>query len=414
MFQKNAHRIFFSLGLLGAASSSAHASLTRVQPSPSTANTDRLLPGCKNPLVMGFAGDVYIGNRSFRLAENLNSKVSPLLEIANPFVVNFEGVVGNNLERAYPDAPFALSMPAEVPAWLRSVGVDAVTLGNNHIMDFGLQGLNDTRKVLSAAGVAFAGAGRNSSIAEKPLVVKRKGRRIHVLSFNATFPKESWATDTTPGTAYPSVKRLTETISQSKAQADFVAVSFHWGQESKIELRPYQKRMAQLAIDLGADFVYGHHAHIAQGIERYKNRTIAYGLGNFLFDSYSERTELSLVALLPFCLSPGSSLSEYKPVFVPLLTNNLKNHFQTRPMSELDFAKHAQTYLALKAFSRQERLWFPQENTITQIGDLLERLQPLLPPEASKPTPDTNGTEQPLQNRRTSTSLNSPLSRRTE
>lgn len=340
---------------------------------PHPFNRDLLLPGCKNPLILGFAGDVFVSKRSFRLGERLASGVSPIIGLSDAFVANFEGVVGTNLERAFPDAPFALQMPPEVPDYLKAQGITAVTIGNNHIMDYGTQGLQDTLQVLKGSGLLSAGAGLNETEARTPLTIHAKGRVIHVLSFNATLPKESWANESKPGTAYPSREALESAIGKSRSGADFVAVAFHWGQESTIELRPYQRRMAARALKAGADFVYGHHAHIAQGIERSGEHTIAYGLGNFLFDSYSENSVMSLVALVPFCLSSGSSMRRVRPVFIPLLTNNFENHFITRPLQRHEFLAASSSYTTSGAFDPDTLMWFPDGQPPEPLSSLRPR-----------------------------------------
>lgn len=352
---------------------------------------DDLLPGCKNPLILGFAGDVFVSQRSFRLGEKLASGVRSIINLSDVFVANFEGVVGTNLERAYPDAPFALRMPAEVPEYLKTQGITAVTLGNNHIMDYGIKGLQDTLQALRHSKLLHAGAGLNEDEARAPLAINAKGRVLHVLSFNATLPKESWASENKPGTAYPSREALKSAIEKSRSAADFVAVAFHWGQESSIELRPYQKQMAARALKAGADFVYGHHAHIAQGIKKSGEKTIAYGLGNFLFDSYSENSVMSLVALVPFCLNTGSSMRHVRPVFVPLLTNNYENHFVTRPLQRHEFLGIAASYTKSEAFDPDSLIWFPNGQPPEPFSSLSQR-------PGSFPVPD-------LQKKDNSTSL---------
>jgi hypothetical protein len=346
--------------------------------------TELLQSGCTDPLLLGFAGDIYISSRSFRLGTQLTKGVDPILAMSDLFVANFEGVVGTNLQRAFPDAPFALKMPSDVPVFLKASGVTAVTLGNNHIMDFGTPGLESTLKALNAAGLPFAGVGMNEKQASAPLVLHAKGHTVHILSFNATLPKESWSNETKPGTAYPSKSVLESAIAKSRAAADFIAVSFHWGQESTIELRPYQRQMATRALQSGADFVYGHHAHIAQVIERSGDRTIAYGMGNFLFDSYSKNSIMSLAALIPLCIGHGVHKDRAQPVFIPLLTNNFKNHFITRPMEEHEFLKAAQPYAQADAIDPATLLWFPDGHQPRPFSSLSTKIPRLPAPDLQK------------------------------
>ncbi|HMC13980.1 MAG TPA: CapA family protein, partial [Gallionellaceae bacterium] len=110
-------------------------------------------------------------------------------------------------------------------------------------------------------------------------------------------------------------------------QADIVLVSFHWGQEGKTELREYQTHLGHLAIDSGASAVIGHHPHILQGIERYKDGLILYSLGNFTFGSYSINSSRSAVAQLHFRNGRLQKLQMF-----PINVNNFEVQFQPQPL----------------------------------------------------------------------------------
>jgi len=115
-------------------------------------------------------------------------------------------------------------------------------------------------------------------------------------------------------------------VQAARRQADIVLVSFHWGQEGKTELREYQVRLGRLAIDAGAAAVIGHHPHILQGIEHYKDGVILYSLGNFTFGSYSRRAQVSAVAELVF---DGDRVGELR--MHPISVNNFEVECQPRP-----------------------------------------------------------------------------------
>ena len=116
-------------------------------------------------------------------------------------------------------------------------------------------------------------------------------------------------------------------VAAALAKADVVVVSFHWGQEGKTELRNYQVQLAHAAIDAGAAAVLGHHPHILQGVERYRQGVILYSLGNFAFGSYSNTATRSVISLLTF---RDKQLRELR--LVPLNVKNAEVVFQPKPL----------------------------------------------------------------------------------
>ncbi len=189
------------------------------------------------------------------------------------------------------------------PAWavaLRNAGFDVLNLANNHILDYGQEGLFDTIATLDSLGLSHCGAGANDFAAATPAVLTVGSKTVAFLGFSTTFPEEFWAARNRAGTCFPFQQRMEKAIRQSRAQADHVVVSFHWGAELATMPKDYQRLLAHKAIDLGADLVLGHHAHVLQGIEVYRGRLIAYGLGNFVFGSRSESSRESMILKVYF------------------------------------------------------------------------------------------------------------------
>ena len=188
---------------------------------------------------------------------------------------------------------FNFKVPPEFAPGLIRAGFDVVTLANNHILDYGIQGLKNTLSVLDSIGLAYCGAGLNRDQAQQPAIIERNGFRIGFLGYSMTFPEEFWAGRSRGGTNYPF--NLKKNIEQTDSLADFVVVTFHWGGEGMNYPKEYQKHFAHLAIDCGADLVLGHHPHVLQGLEIYNNRLIVYSLGNFSFSSYSRKAYESMI-----------------------------------------------------------------------------------------------------------------------
>jgi poly-gamma-glutamate capsule biosynthesis protein CapA/YwtB (metallophosphatase superfamily) len=179
---------------------------------------------------------------------------------------------------------------------IRSAGFSVLTLANNHIMDFGARGLDETLQNLNRANILHTGAGRNLAEARIPALVEKNGLKIAVLAYSLTNPVEFYARAGQPGAAPGYPRFFRQDIKNARARADYVVVSFHWGAEGASFPKSYQMAVARMAIDAGADVVVGHHPHVLQGIERYKGRLILYSLGNFAFGSMSRNVDTGVIA----------------------------------------------------------------------------------------------------------------------
>ncbi|GAB4507836.1 MAG: CapA family protein [Sulfuricaulis sp.] len=219
------------------------------------------------------------------------------------------------------------SPPDKVAPALARAGFNVVSLANNHTLDYGPEGLEDTRAALEKAGIRHAGAGRNVTDARQPVYMMANGTTVAFLAYSLTFPEEFWAGPDKPGTAFGHEKHVRADVATARQTADVVVVSFHWGQEGKTELRDYQTQLARAAIDSGASAVLGHHPHILQGVEHYKHGVILYSLGNFAFGSFSNTATRSAIALLTFRDRQWRELR-----LVPLNVKNAEVVFQPRPL----------------------------------------------------------------------------------
>jgi poly-gamma-glutamate synthesis protein (capsule biosynthesis protein) len=251
-------------------------------------------------------------------------------------------IVFGNLEGPLTDAGIAeaakqyvfRSSPDKVAPALARAGLNVVSLANNHTLDYGHAGLEDTRAALKKAGIRHVGAGRNAAEARQPVYMMADGVTVAFLAYSLTFPEEFWAGPDKPGTAFGHEKHVRADVATARQTADIVVVSFHWGQEGKIELRDYQTQLAHAAIDAGASAVLGHHPHILQGVEQYKHGVILYSLGNFAFGSYSNTATRSAIALLTFRDRQWRELK-----MVPLNVKNAEVVFQPRPLVGRDAAE---------------------------------------------------------------------------
>jgi len=190
---------------------------------------------------------------------------------------------------------------------LLAAKVDAVSLANNHALDFGYDALLDMLEILDKAGIAHAGAGRTLKDAEQAAALETFGTKIGIIAFTDNEP--GWeATSDRPGTFYvpadledERAKRLLELVKETKKRADLLIVSAHWGPNWGYEPTPRHVPFAHAVVDAGADVVFGHSAHVFRGVEIYRRRPIVYCAGDFI-DDYAvdlvERNDESFVFVL--------------------------------------------------------------------------------------------------------------------
>lgn len=285
-----------------------------------------------NDFVVSAVGDIMLDASSRPIISGMGYdypyvKVRQFFKDSQIIFGNLEGPLTN---RGTPenDKKFVFhSPPDKVSAALKNAGFNVVSLANNHTLDYGAEGLAQTVETLDAIGIQHAGAGANLAAARKPAMLQVNGQRVAILAYSITLPDNFYAETNKAGTAFAHEEQVQEDIIAARKQADVVLVSFHWGQEGKTVLREYQTRIGHLAIDSGASVVIGHHPHILQGIERYKDGLILYSLGNFTFGSYSSHSTRSAVAQLHFHNGRLQQLQMF-----PINVNNFEVQFQPQPL----------------------------------------------------------------------------------
>ena len=184
---------------------------------------------------------------------------------------------------------------------LENLGVGIVSLGNNHMLDYGETALTDTLKHLDERGIKHAGAGRNTSEANRPVLIEKNSVSLAFISHTLIYSASTLAAkQTSPGVADPNIKGILESISTLASQGHQVVVSLHWGIEYGFYPLPYQREYALRMVDAGAVLILGHGPHYPQGVEDYGRGLIFYSLGNFIFDEpyfFAKRTFIPRVTI---------------------------------------------------------------------------------------------------------------------
>lgn len=227
----------------------------------------------------------------------------------------------------FTDKKFRFKVDPQAALALKKAGFTHLSLANNHILDFGTEGLKETLAALAANSIISAGAGQNLTAARKAGITAIHGVKVAFLSYSLTYPEEFFAGKETAGTAPGYAALFTADIAAAKKQADCVIVAFHWGGEGLDKPKAYQIIAAHRAVDAGADIIIGHHPHTLQGVEYYGKGVIFYSLGNYAFGSYSRSSEISMIARITF----DAGIREVE--IIPLSVLNSQVKFQPQPLS---------------------------------------------------------------------------------
>lgn len=218
---------------------------------------------------------------------------SDIMVCNNEFTVSNRGSRLLNKYYTFRAKPERLSIYEEM-------GVDIVSIANNHVYDYGEEAFFDMLYYLKEYNLPYVGGGENREEATKPFYFIANGFKI---AFLAATRAEKYiltpeATDSSSGVfrAYDPTL-LIETIAEVKKNSDFVIVLIHWGREDSHELEDVQVATGKKYIDAGADLLVGSHAHVLQGMEFYSNKLIAYNLGDFIFNRETKDTGILSVVI---------------------------------------------------------------------------------------------------------------------
>jgi poly-gamma-glutamate synthesis protein (capsule biosynthesis protein) len=275
-------------------------SSTTVVTAPTTTTTRRdPVLGNGEAVTFAFGGDVmFEGALRAKLLDDPNgllAAVAPILSAADVAVVNLETAVTEGGVAVQPKKYNFRAPPVALDA-LKAAGIDAVSLANNHGLDFGYDGLTDTLAAGAERQVPVLGIGNHVDQAFTPYRVDVRGQRISVFGvtdvIDSPYEYDWAATADRPGLAsskFEGLQRLAETVKQYRAESETIVVFLHWGIERQPCPSDRQREVAQTLTDAGADIVVGTHAHWVQGAGMFDRAFVAYGLGNFVF--YNEEGE---------------------------------------------------------------------------------------------------------------------------
>ena len=254
--------------------------------------------------VLLFGGDVLIKASTESIYKNngvtglVSEEILAEMQNADIMMVNHEfqfSTRGEPME----DKQFTFQTDPKNVQILLDLGIDIVSLANNHSLDFGQDALQDTFVTLDEAGILYAGAGDSKERAEELQVIEVNGKKFGFLAATRVIPVAGWdVRNKQPGlfTTYDDT-RLVERIRESKEECDFLAVYVHWGIEREEYPEEYQNVIAKHCVEAGADVIIGAHPHVLQGIEFIEGKPIFYSLGNYIFNNSTPKTMLVKVLI---------------------------------------------------------------------------------------------------------------------
>ena len=242
-------------------------------------------------VTLALAGDTMLGRGVAQTigrsgpASLFADEVVEAVRAADLFVLNLECCISERGDPwPEPGKPFFFRAPPLATEVLATLGVDCVTLANNHALDFGEEALLDTLAYLERARIAAVGAGRDAVRARAPALLEANGFRLAVLGVT-DHPEDFAATGERPGVAFADLRRevpawLTDAVEEASGSADAVLVTPHWGPNMARDPVPHVRAAAHVLSEAGATVIAGHSAHVFHGVAG----GVMFDLGDFVDD----------------------------------------------------------------------------------------------------------------------------------
>jgi len=212
--------------------------------------------------------------------ESIYGDLLPILRSADLSIANLESPLSDRGEPVYKSGAVFKGEQRHINA-LTAVPFDVVTLANNHVFDYGVDAFEDTMDVLTRHHIQWTGAGMSIDEALTPLVIKINDTRIAIINFSEG--EDLTSAGKGPGVMGWDLEKIEDIIARLRPKVDFIIVISHCGIEYIPFPPPYVVSAFKRMVDAGADMVIGHHPHVPQGIQFYKDTPIVYSLGNFVF-----------------------------------------------------------------------------------------------------------------------------------
>ena len=326
------------------------AVLPTATPEPEERGETEILLTCVGDCTLG--GDIptgaYKNFASYAQRYGLDyflENVRDLFEADDLTIVNLEGPLTTSTEMRSGRAFNFRGYPEYVKI-LSGSGVEIANVANNHALDFGKAGLEETRDVLEGAGIGVSGF-------SYVYTADVKGVRVRSIGFT------EWDY---------SREQIVKSVRDARDGCDLLIVSMHWGKEKVYEATSTQQRLGRAIIDAGADLVVGSHPHVYGGIEMYKGKYIVYSMGNFCFGGHKNPDEHNCIVFQQsFVIAPDGSVSDGGVNIIPALisSSDKLNNFQPKLLTGDAAAAQLKRIYSLSSVEPEEVRWLPVSRQVS-------------------------------------------------
>lgn len=220
--------------------------------------------------------------------ENVFGEFQQLFHDADISIINLEVPLTYSENKILKSGANLKGKPSSIKCF-KSAGVNVLSIANNHLGDYGVEGVLDTLLLAKNIGLKTVGAGKNIKEAKETLFIKEKNKNIAILSFSDI--EFGMATKDNAGANPLDLKSLTLKLLEVKNKVDYCIVLLHEGKEHYEYPSPELQSTCRFICDLGADLVVCQHSHIIGAVEKYKKSNIVYGQGNLLFDYDNRKSD---------------------------------------------------------------------------------------------------------------------------
>ena len=320
--------IIFLIIILGVLLVALDSPLMRMPEKISNGDTGNLLeltPNIeKGNLSITVTGDVMFGRNTpgvLSLDSSPFSNVDNVTGNTDILLINTENPFTTSGDAVKPDVPLKAD-PTYIPLLNATTGMVISANANNHVFDYGVDGMRDSIQNLDSNGIPHIGAGENKAEATKPITVEKNGHKITIFNYmdSENFQEYSQevmpiAGDDSPGySAWDDVESVNQIKEAKENGSDIIIVYMHYGNEYSTSPNDNQVKISHLAIDAGASAVVGAHTHVPQGIEMYNGKPIFYNLGNFIFDQSNPNTHVAY--FVSFDVQGENATANVYPIYI--------------------------------------------------------------------------------------------------
>lgn len=249
--------------------------------------------------------------------------VKPYFDNSDMNIVNFEGVLTTSNNRV--EKTFNIKGRPEFISVVKSAGIDAVAFANNHMNDYGEEGVKDTIEAFNSINLPYAYSNNWATY------VTDNGVKIGLISIHELLE------------GVGCTKKIKKGIDALKADGcNLVVVYLHWGTENSYDINGNQRTVGRKCIDLGADLVVGSHPHVLQGMEYYNGHYIVYSLGNFCFGgnkTCKDKNTMMVQAKFNIVNGVNTGEAELKVIPCTLSSQKVRNDYCPTPATGDKFAE---------------------------------------------------------------------------